>query len=73
MYVYYTAAEDNRIVRLRLGEAPQPIVTGIPKASNHNGGRIAFGPDGMLYVGTGDAGDRGGRRTRLPRPARSCG
>ena len=60
VYVYYTAAEDNRIVRLRLGETPQPIVTGIPKASIHNGGRIAFGPDGMLYVGTGRR-ERAGR------------
>jgi glucose/arabinose dehydrogenase len=57
VYVYYTAAEDNRIARLRLGERPQPIVTGIPKAGNHNGGRIAFGPDGALYAGTGDAAD----------------
>jgi glucose/arabinose dehydrogenase len=55
VYIYYTASEDNRIARLRLGEAPQPIFTGIPKAGNHNGGRIAFGPDGMLYAGTGDA------------------
>lgn len=55
VYVYYTAAEDNRIARLHLGEAPQPIFTGIAKAGNHNGGRIAFGPDGMLYAGTGDA------------------
>ncbi len=59
VYVYYTAAEDNRIVRFRLGETPQPVLTGIPKASIHNGGRIAFGPDGMLYVGTGDASERG--------------
>jgi glucose/arabinose dehydrogenase len=58
VYVYYTAAQDNRIVRLHLGETPQPIFTGIPKAGNHNGGRIKFGPDGMLYVGTGDAAER---------------
>jgi glucose/arabinose dehydrogenase len=66
VYVYYTAADDNRIARLRLGsgDAPEPIFTGIPKAGNHNGGRIAFGPDGLLYVGTGDASDRDGAQDR---------
>jgi glucose/arabinose dehydrogenase len=57
VYAYYTAAKDNRIARFRLGsnERPEVIFEGITKAGNHNGGRIAFGPDGMLYVGTGDA------------------
>ncbi|MGH3713191.1 MAG: PQQ-dependent sugar dehydrogenase [Micromonosporaceae bacterium] len=64
VYVYYTAEQDNRIARLRLGGSPEPIVTGIPKAGNHNGGRIAFGPDGMLYAGTGDAGERDGAQDR---------
>ena len=59
IYLYYTAAEDNRVVRARydggLGQF-RPIVTGIPKAGNHNGGRLAFGPDGYLYISTGEAG-----------------
>jgi glucose/arabinose dehydrogenase len=58
VYAYFTAASDNRIVRFRL-DAPTtvtPIVTGLAKASIHNGGRIEFGPDGKLYAGVGDAG-----------------
>jgi glucose/arabinose dehydrogenase len=59
VYAYLTAREDNRVVRFRLGEdaAPEVVFDSIAKAGIHNGGRIAFGPDGMLYVGTGDAGD----------------
>ncbi|MEU1996865.1 PQQ-dependent sugar dehydrogenase [Nocardia gamkensis] len=59
VYAYFTSEADNRIVRFRLDGPPEPIVTGIAKAGNHNGGRIAFGPDGMLYAGTGDAGESG--------------
>ncbi len=57
VYVYYTTGEDNRVARMREGEDPEPVLTGIPVLTYHNGGRIAFGPDGYLYVGTGDAGD----------------
>jgi glucose/arabinose dehydrogenase len=66
VYVYYTAASDNRIARFRLASPAslELIFDGIPKAGNHNGGRIAFGPDGFLYVGTGDAADRGASQDR---------
>jgi glucose/arabinose dehydrogenase len=57
VYAYYTTEEDNRVVRFRLGEEPEPILTGIPFNSYHNGGRISFAPDGMLYIATGDAGN----------------
>ena len=56
VFVYYTSTSDNRIARFRIGEAPQPIVTGIPRGGQiHNGGGLSFGPDGLLYAGTGDA------------------
>ncbi len=65
VYAYFTAVDDNRIVRMPLGGpagrltlgAPELVLDGIPKAGNHNGGRIAFGPDGLLYATAGDAGN----------------
>lgn len=67
IYLMMTASGDNRVVRLDDLEAePEVIVDGIRKAGIHNGGRIRFGPDDTLYVGTGDAGD-----TSLPQRADS--
>ncbi|MDQ0793847.1 sorbosone dehydrogenase family protein [Streptomyces sp. B1I3] len=68
VYVYFTTESDNRIARLQYDEAkpagqqlgaPDTILRGIPKGTIHNGGRIAFGPDRMLYAGTGETGDTG--------------
>lgn len=57
VYVYFTSASDNRIARFTLAapDDQQVILSGLARASIHDGGRIAFGPDGMLYAGVGDA------------------
>ncbi|MEW9551522.1 sorbosone dehydrogenase family protein [Nonomuraea sp. NPDC050783] len=62
VFLYYTAEQDNRVVRYafdgdRLGQA-KVLVQGIPKGGIHNGGRLALGPDGYLYATTGETGDR---------------
>jgi glucose/arabinose dehydrogenase len=61
LFFYFTTATDNRIVRAsyddtRLGQ-PEVILAGIPNGFIHDGGRMEFGPDGFLYVSTGETGD----------------
>ncbi|MDQ3898059.1 MAG: PQQ-dependent sugar dehydrogenase [Actinomycetota bacterium] len=56
MFLMYTAAQDNRIVRLEPDGSQKVLVSGIARASIHDGGRLRFGPDGTLYASTGDAG-----------------
>ena len=56
VFVYYSTTQDNRIASLKLGSEPTPLVTGIPHGTTDNGGGLAFGPDGLLYAATGDAG-----------------
>lgn len=63
LFAYLTSAHDNRVLAfeisgeadaLELGE-PEVLLEGIPASDYHNGGRLAIGPDDMLYITTGDA------------------
>ena len=68
VYAYFTTAPDNRIVRFRLGGAAAARSSPASRRGViHNGGRIAFGPDGKLYAGVGDAGNTGLAQNRSSR------
>jgi glucose/arabinose dehydrogenase len=63
VFAYFTSGSENVVARLTYDgqglSAQRTILDGIPAGPIHNGGRIAFGPDGHLYVGTGESGNTG--------------
>ena len=59
VYAYFTTVQDNRIARFKLGGKLDVLVKGLRNGAIHNGGRIAFGPDGKLYAGVGETGEGG--------------
>lgn len=63
LYAYLTGPDDNRVVRLefdgdRIGRS-EPILTGLRKAFNHQGGALTFDEAGHLFVAVGDAAQAG--------------
>ncbi|WP_214403832.1 PQQ-dependent sugar dehydrogenase [Pseudonocardia lacus] len=61
VYASVSGATENSIVALRIAEdlgslsQQRVLLAGISTADRHHGGRIAIGPDGNLWIGTGDA------------------
>ncbi|PSL06065.1 glucose/arabinose dehydrogenase [Haloactinopolyspora alba] len=61
LYVYATMGDENVVVRTRYVDGSfgefETVLDGIPAGFRHDGGRLLFGPDGMLYVATGETGN----------------
>ncbi|PZS15680.1 MAG: oxidoreductase [Pseudonocardiales bacterium] len=59
IFAYLSTPTDNRVVTFTLTGPATPVFTAIPRGASSNTGRIVFGSDGLLYIGSGDAGHPG--------------
>ncbi len=68
LFIHYTRRSDEAIVISEIGggdgqtadpASERPLLVIPDPFVNHNGGQLAFGPDGYLYIGLGDGGDSG--------------
>jgi glucose/arabinose dehydrogenase len=83
LYVYFTdRSGDLEIAELRAdpdglhadpGTLRPIVVVPHPGQSNHNGGQLQFGPDGLLYAGTGDGGGAGDQPNNAQNPSSRLG
>jgi glucose/arabinose dehydrogenase len=83
-YVNYTRAPDGATVVARYhvsasdanaaDPASEEVILTVPQPfANHNGGQLAFGPDGHLYIGTGDGGGGGDPQGNAQNPGTLLG
>ncbi len=82
-YVYYTQVNgDNLVSRFSIAGNPdladpdseqKILILSHPNYANHNGGQIAFGPDGYLYIATGDGGGGGDPQENAQNPGSLLG
>lgn len=56
VYAYVSTPTDNRVVKLAPGEQAKPVLVGIPRGPEHNGGALAVDAEDALLVATGDTG-----------------
>jgi glucose/arabinose dehydrogenase len=81
-FIFYTTSNANVLAKLQVDPldpnkadpASMQVVFSIPDfASNHNGGMLEFGPDGKLYIGTGDGGGGGDPMKTAQDPTKQLG
>ena len=73
-FVNYTDRKGRTVIEEYRDKQPYRVVLTIKQPyANHNGGHLAFGPDGYLYIGTGDGGSAGDPQRNAQNPARLLG